>query len=208
MPVAGEQQRDIAALIPRPGQRTTAGRCCSRCLIVSFQQAQVAAVTNERGGACDRQMIQQDEVLEEQRRIQQAGEELEAKQAAAEMRKRAQDSKLEGWRKLIARLKSATGVSSIDEMFSILASKQQYNVRSNLESVIKSHEANISKLTAEREKLRNEKMRLKYQSTAELTGAESPDMAAGKKKRLNRSQPPAKGRAARQSQSARRHWRS
>ena len=161
-----EQRRQILALLNEA--RTTHFRrrgVLSQMLDrIDFQHArELENVKNEKQWKQRQEIMLHDDIVNENRlKMQRAEDERKATEQQNQVRRQARNDKLAVWRARLQRLKDATGVSTIAEMLSIVSSRSQLTTENNLSVLVTEQETNIASLTLQREKLRNEMMKLRF----------------------------------------------
>ena len=161
-----EQRRDILSLLSeaRTTQYHRRGVLSQMLDRLEFQHAkELENVQNEKQWKQRQAMLLREDIVQENRlKMQHAEDERKAIQAQNEQRRHARDSKLAIWRDRVQRLKDSTGVSSIDEMLVLVASRSQLNTKQNLTHLVNEEETKIATLTLQKEQLRNDMMKLRF----------------------------------------------
>ena len=161
-----EQRREIASLLNEA--RTThfrrRGVLTQMLDRIDFQHArELENVQNEKQWKQRQAMMLRDDIVNENRlKMQRAEDERKATEEQKQARNQARNNTLTTWRVRLQRLKDATGVSTMDEMLSLVASRSQLTTENNLSVLVKEQETKISTLTLQKEKLRNEMMKLRF----------------------------------------------
>ena len=170
-----EQRRDILLLLSeaRTTQYHRRGVLSQMLDRLEYQHArELENVQNERQWKQRQAIMLRDDIVQENRlKMQRAEDERKTLAAQNEQRRQARDSKLAVWRDRIQRLKDATGVSSIEEMMTLVSSRSQSTTEQNLSRLVAEEETKITALTLQREQLRNEMMRLRFSYNQTGSGA-------------------------------------
>ena len=140
---------------------------------MEFQHAkELANVRNEYEWKQRQARLLDNDIKNEKRKQQlRAQEEAQKRQAENELKRQVRERKLAVWKARITKLKESTGVSSMDEMFSIISSGTQMITQQNLQSLVSENETKIQKMSVLNKSLRNEFQKLKFSSNQGLNQA-------------------------------------
>ena len=139
---------------------------------MEFQHAkELANVRNEREWKQKQARLLRNDIENENKaRLMKIHEESVKRQVEGEIKRLNRERKLSVWKARVNRLKETTGVSSIDEMFSIIMAGTQSSTEQNLKSLVSEHETKIQSLSAKKKTLRDEFMQLKFSSNRAPAG--------------------------------------